>query len=93
MLSNSKIHTGLIVGGGAGTRVKLVRNISCFLGYASPALKSRTFCLLSPGRLVADRHLYSTGLSLVPRPLPPEEWPGTHCLRMRVISALQTDGS
>jgi len=23
--------------------------------------------------------------SLVPRPLPPEEWPGTHCLRMRVI--------
>jgi len=23
--------------------------------------------------------------SLVPRPLPPEEWPGTYCLRMRVI--------
>ena len=24
-------------------------------------------------------------LSLVPRPLPPEEWPGIHCLRMREI--------
>jgi len=35
---------------------KPVRNISCFLGYASPALKSRTFCFWG---LVADRHLYS----------------------------------
>jgi len=36
-------------------------------------------------------HLYVTGMacmivsSLVPRPLPPEEWPGTHGLRMRII--------
>ena len=25
-------------------------------------------------------------LSLVPRPHPPKEWPGIHCLRMRLIS-------
>ena len=46
-----------------------------------------TTCSGSVQTIVVDSHFnFTQHSSLVPRPLPPEERPGTHCLHMRVIS-------